>query len=93
MTSSENTDPARIHSEADCVFGIRMTLPENDPFRSVLGADWQSFRWYATAAERDRALEEMRREHRFSRTGDRPALVYEKTERDRPGRALPALRA
>ena len=34
--------------------------------------------------ERDHAFEDMRREHRFSRMGDAPSLVYEKVERDKP---------
>ena len=44
-------------------YGIRISLRENDPFRSLLGPEWQKYHWFATAAERDGALEEMSRKH------------------------------
>ena len=84
MSSSENTDPGRIRSGGERVFGVRMTLPEDDSFRLVLGEDWTSYRWYASEAERDAALAGMRREHEYSRIGDMPTLNYEKVERDKP---------
>ena len=82
--STENTDPGRIQSAGARVFGIRMTLPANDPLIALLGGEAEMYRWYATAAERDAALDEMRREHEYSRIGDRPTLSYAKVERDRP---------
>ena len=84
MSTSENTDPGRIRSGGDRVYGIRMTLPDADPFQLVLGTEWTSFRWYATETERDNALTDMRREHEYSRLGDTPTLIYEKVERDKP---------
>jgi hypothetical protein len=36
--------------------------------------------WYVTAAERDAALSEMSHRHLYSRSGDKPALVFEKVE-------------
>ncbi|NNF66384.1 MAG: hypothetical protein HKM98_02640 [Gammaproteobacteria bacterium] len=84
MPSSENTDPGRIRSGGDRIFGVRMKLPANDTFRLILGGDWTSFRWYATEAERDQALANMKREHEYSRVGDTPTLVYETVERDKP---------
>lgn len=62
-------------------YGVRVSLPPGDPFRKLLGADWQRTHWYATAQERDAALEEMSRRHEYSRSGDRPALVFEKVEK------------
>ena len=82
--STENTDPGRIQSAGSRVYGIRMTLPGDDPLIALLGGEAEMYRWYATAAERDAALEEMRREHEYSRSGDRPQLNYTKIERDRP---------
>jgi hypothetical protein len=82
--STENTDPGRIQSAASRVYGIRMTLPADDPLIALLGGEAEMYRWYATSAERDAALEEMRREHEYSRIGDRPQLNYTKVERDRP---------
>ena len=84
MSNSENTDPGRVRSGEERLFGIRMTLPPMDTFQLVLGDGAEMFRWYASAAERDAAYEEMCREHLFSRSGDRPTLVYEKIERERP---------
>ena len=84
MPSSENTDPGRIRSGGDRVYGISMSLPDHDPFRLVLGEDWQSYRWYATEQERDAAYIDIQREHRYSRLGDTPTLRVAKVERDKP---------
>jgi hypothetical protein len=90
MTSSENFDPGRIRSARDKVYGVRVTMPSEDPLRNLLGADWHSVRWFATEAERDAALEDMRQVHRFSRRGDRPSLVYQKIDAPKPsGPSLP----
>ncbi|MEM9056057.1 MAG: hypothetical protein AAGD86_01195 [Pseudomonadota bacterium] len=77
MTSSENFDPGRISSGGELVYGVRMTLPDGDPLRQVLGDDWATVRWYASATERDGALADMRSRHLFSRIGDRPTLIYD----------------
>ena len=61
-------------------YGVRVRLRSGDPFARLVGNDWQKTHWYATAAERDRALLDMSREHEYSRIGDRPTLVFEKTE-------------
>lgn len=60
-------------------YGIRITMPENDPMAMphLLGSEWESYRWYASPEERDRALEDMVREHQFSRRGDRPSIYCE----------------
>jgi hypothetical protein len=62
-------------------FGIRITLRRGDPFRLLLGDDWQKLHWYATADERDAALADMSRRHEYSRVGDQPALLFEKIEK------------
>jgi hypothetical protein len=69
-------------------YGIRISLPEGDPFRNLLGQEWQKFYWYTTARERDAALEEMSRKHEYSRSGDRPALVFVKVENLAASRSL-----
>ena len=90
MTSSENFDPGRIRSARDKVYGVRVSMPAEDPLRNLLGDDWQSVRWFATEAERDAALADMRQVHRFSRRGDRPSQVYEKVNAPKPnGPAVP----
>lgn len=69
-------------------YGIRITLRDNDPFRNLLGPEWQRFHWFATARERDQALAEMSRKHEYSRQGDRPALVFTKVEKLAESRGL-----
>lgn len=69
-------------------FGIRITLREGDPFRDLLGPEWQKFHWFSTARERDAALAEMARKHEYSREGDRPALVFTKVEKLSESRGL-----
>lgn len=61
-------------------YGIRLTMPENDPMRSphLLGPDWEAFRWFHSEKERDEKFAEMRREHMYSRRGDVPSVVPEK---------------
>ena len=82
--ATENTDPGRIRSAGPRIYGVRITLPPNDPLAPLLGSDVEMYRWYATEAERDAALADMQREHEYSRVGDRPTLRYEKVERERP---------
>src|SRR5262249_61843181 len=50
-------------------FGIRVSLPPGDPFRKLLGPEWQRLHWYSTPAERDAAMAEMSRRHEYSRAG------------------------
>jgi hypothetical protein len=69
-------------------FGVRITLKNGDPFRKLLGADWNKTHWYGTAAERDAALAEMARKHEYSRPGDQPALRFEKVEKLHESRGL-----
>jgi len=69
-------------------YGIRVSLPPGDPFRKLLGPDWQRLHWYPTPAERDTAMAEMSRRHEYSRAGDKPALVFQKIEKLAESRGL-----
>jgi len=69
-------------------YGIRVSLPPGDPFRKLLGPDWQRLHWYSTPAERDAAMAEMSRRHEYSRAGDKPALVFQKIEKLAESRGL-----
>lgn len=67
--------------QAEQPFGIRVSLRPEDPFARLVGADWQKVHWFASEHERDEALGDMSRRHRFSRVGDEPALSFAKVER------------
>lgn len=62
-------------------FGIRVTLPATDTFRSVVGDDWERLHWYATEKERDAAFEQMAIKHGYYRDTDSPTQVLEKVSR------------
>ncbi len=64
-------------------YGIRLTLPEGDPRggEHLLGPDWEAFRWYATAEERDRQLADMKAQHPNYQRGERPSVRCEPVER------------
>jgi hypothetical protein len=62
-------------------YGIRVTLPEGDTLRNVLGDDWERLHWFATEKERDAAFENMRRRHGYYRATDTPTQVLEKIVR------------
>lgn len=66
---------------AELRFGIRVTMPPNDPLRSVLGNDWRKEHWFATRDERDRTLADMASRHAFSRIGDTPSIRLDAIER------------
>jgi hypothetical protein len=69
-------------------YGIRVSLPPGDPFRKLLGPEWQRLHWYPTPAERDAAMAEMSRRHEYSRAGDKPALIFQKIENLAESRGL-----
>ena len=62
-------------------FGLRLSLPGEDTLRSVLGDGWAKERWFTTELERDRAINELRKQHLYYRLGDRPTLEIEKINR------------
>ena len=62
-------------------YGIRVTMPPNDPLRRLLGNDWHTEHWFATGEERDEALRDMASRHAFSRIGDTPSVLLESIER------------
>jgi hypothetical protein len=62
-------------------FGIRVSLPDGDPFTRLLDEGWNATHWYATQTARDLAMQDMQKEHEYSRNGDKPALVFESIQR------------
>ena len=69
-------------------YGVRVSLRSDDPFRKLLGPDWNRTHWYAAASERDAAMADMARKHEYSRPGDSPALRFEKVENLAASRGL-----
>ncbi len=59
-------------------FGIRVSLPEGDTFRSLLGENWEQVHWYPTEIERDVAFDNMAERHGYYRKTDTPTQVLEK---------------
>ncbi len=61
-------------------YGVRVSIRPTDTFVRLLGTSWHREHWYATREERDLALADMASEHRYSRDGDRPTLIFEPIE-------------
>ena len=53
-------------------YGIRVTLPDTDTLRDVLGDDWERLHWFPT---------EMATRHGYYRDSDTPTQVLEKINR------------
>ena len=64
-------------------YGIRVTLPETDPMKAshLLGENFESFRWFNTAEERDEAYDLMKKHMPNYRRNDVASQVLEKVER------------
>ena len=58
-------------------YGLRVRARRNDPFRMLVGDDWQKEHWYATREERDSALRQMSGRYLYFRPGDAPTLEFE----------------
>jgi len=67
---------------ADGSYGVRISLPEGDPFTRLLDENWATTHWFATAEDRDAALQDMQRKHEYSRPHDKPTLIFAAVSRD-----------
>lgn len=67
--------------DADKPFGIRVKVRSSDPFRNLVGGDWNREHWFSSAAERDAALAQMSEKYVYFRPGDKPTLDFEKIEK------------
>jgi hypothetical protein len=61
-------------------YGLRVRARRNDPFRNLVGADWEKEHWYATREARDAAWQEMSGRYLYFRPGDAPTLEFEKID-------------
>ncbi len=64
-------------------WGIRLSLPADDPMRPLLGDDWHEYHWFKSEAERDAKIEQLRRQFIYNRKGDLPSFVIERVNRER----------
>lgn len=64
-------------------YGVKIELPENDPFRvpHLLGDDWEGTRWFATATERDSAMAAIIKQPGNYRKGDKPSILVTPVQR------------
>jgi hypothetical protein len=65
-------------------YGIRITLPAEDFLNAphLLGRNWEGYRWFDTAAERDRQFEQMQELPRNYQRDEMPLQILTKVERD-----------
>jgi len=81
MNHQQSDDANANGAPEDGRFGIRVALYPDDPFRQLLDDGWEKLHWFPTAEQRDRALEDMRGRHVYSRDSDTPRLIFETVER------------
>lgn len=67
-------------------YGIRVTLPESSTLgmEHLLGENWEYFRWYPAAEERDHAFDEMSSQPSNYRKGDIIQQILHKVDRTEP---------
>ena len=65
-------------------YGIKITLPPGDTLSAahLLGSNWESFRWFDSEADRDRAYTQMLERPPYYRRDEDPSQVIVKVERD-----------
>jgi len=80
MISNQHNLSQEVQSSGK--FGIKFSLYSEDTFNLILGKGWSSYRWYNSEKERDKALIELRREHEYSRLGDKPRIFLEPVSSD-----------
>ena len=64
-------------------YGIRVTLPGGDTMSAphLLGERWESYRWFASEADRERALADMSRQLPNYRRTDYITQILERVQR------------
>jgi hypothetical protein len=65
-------------------WGIRLSLPDNDPMLVLLGNDWHEYQWFASEAAREAKLAQLQRQFVYYRKGDQPSFVLERVNRGAP---------
>ncbi len=62
-------------------FGIRVSLPDGDTMKKILGDKWEQLLWFASEKDRDAAYADMGTRHGYNRNTDTPTQVLEKITR------------
>lgn len=62
-------------------WGLRLSLPGQDPMRRLLGEDWQEYQWFASERAREAKLAQLERQFVHYRQGDVPSFVLERVNR------------
>jgi len=65
-------------------WGIRLSLPDNDPMLALLGNDWHEYQWFASEAAREAKLAQLEQQFVYYRKGDQPSFVLERVNRGAP---------
>jgi hypothetical protein len=82
------TDPCHEHNRSRPVphspkaWGIRLSLPDQDPMRLVLGEDWHEYQWFASEEDREAKLAQLQDQFIYYRKGDVPSFVLERVNRE-----------
>lgn len=63
-------------------WGVRLSLPENDPMQRILGDDWHEYHWFASEAAREDKIDQLSRQFTYYRKGDQPSFVIERVNRE-----------
>jgi hypothetical protein len=87
------TDPCHDHNRSRPrvaerkPWGLRLSLPEQDPMRRLLGDDWHEYQWFATEEDREAKLDQLCGQFIYYRKGDKPGFVVERVNREDAGGA------
>jgi len=76
----EHNRRAGLHRQPGA-YGLRLSLPEGDPMRKLLGDGWCQFQWFESERARAEKIEELTGRFAYYRKGDRPTFVIELVQR------------
>lgn len=71
-------DPADANSAKP--WGIKVNVPQTDPFNLLVGGKFEKSHWFATQQLRDDALDAMAARHGFYRIGDDPSIILTRVD-------------
>lgn len=72
---------SRTVPDAPKAWGLRLSLPQGDPMRALLGDDWHEYQWFASESAREAKRTQLLRQFVYYRKGDTPSFVVERVNR------------